>query len=372
MKCFVIMPFGNPKTTPEVADRQATIYKYIEMAVHAVRLSDGGGVTCHRADQELRPGEIVTHVIENLVTADIVIADLTGRNSNVFYELGVRHAVGNNTILIAQDIEDIPFDLRNQRAITYSYDPRELIVLKETLEKAVGEVIKRPDESDNPVRRYINGRSVAAAVAGAPSQANSEALNDVKAELSSLRRELKAFVFGYREITRAVTSGARSDGGGMTPVGHLSSFEGVWEGDDGSVFCVRVIDGGLFVPYCFEGSTALTGHLYNIRVIGETLFARFEWFGMPISGYIFLKLDAGQLSLSGGWWYSDDVPAELAQDFSKIDTTLPGMNKLVVKRDTAGADFPAWAEEYFAQVETGNLSEEFKWRIGIVNRTHFE
>jgi hypothetical protein len=156
------MPFGNPKKEKELAKKYEVIYSNIKRTIESIRINgkEKGFVTCHRADKEVRPGEIITHVIENLVTSEIVIADLTGRNPNVFYELGVRHAVRNNAILIAEDLEDIPFDLRGLRTISYKYDPEGMMnfqnLLKETVEKKISET----EKIDNPVRNFLYNREM--------------------------------------------------------------------------------------------------------------------------------------------------------------------------------------------------------------------
>jgi hypothetical protein len=70
--------------------------------------------------------------------ARIVVADCTGRNPNVFYEIGLAHAIGRYTILISQSIDDVPFDLRHLRIILYEYTPRGM----EKFEKALIETMK--------------------------------------------------------------------------------------------------------------------------------------------------------------------------------------------------------------------------------------
>ena len=152
MKCFVIMPFGDPSVDPANTRKLNHIYEeWIKPAVESIRVprKKVARIDCHRADKAVRSGDIIRHVIEQLVTSDIVIADLTGKNPNVFYELGVRHAVSNNTILIAEDIEDIPFDLRSLRAIPYQFDPEHMLEFKRTLTKAVKQVLSEQDQIDN-------------------------------------------------------------------------------------------------------------------------------------------------------------------------------------------------------------------------------
>jgi hypothetical protein len=122
MKCFVIMPYGSRESDPGRKQGLDSLYDhFIRPAVESVPVpgSSGKHVVCHRGDKAPGPGESITYIIENLVLSELAIADLTGRNANVFYELGVRHAVSDNTILISESEEDVPFDLRGQRLILY-------------------------------------------------------------------------------------------------------------------------------------------------------------------------------------------------------------------------------------------------------------
>ena len=113
-RCFVIMPFGKYGT--EESKKNLKIYQLmIKPVVEAV------GYNCIRADELEAMGNITRDIIELLHGADLVIADLTGRNPNVFYELGVRHALYRcGTIPIIHEGEYIPFDVANYRALYYS------------------------------------------------------------------------------------------------------------------------------------------------------------------------------------------------------------------------------------------------------------
>ncbi|NPA39327.1 MAG: hypothetical protein GXO57_02645 [Thermodesulfobacteria bacterium] len=95
------MPFSPTKSCSD----WNKVYQFIKDAVEGVRL----GYQCERS--EIRGGLIIKDILDNLYKADLVIADLTDQNPNVFYELGVRHTLSNKTILIAQDISYIPSDL---------------------------------------------------------------------------------------------------------------------------------------------------------------------------------------------------------------------------------------------------------------------
>ena len=124
MRCFVIMPIGDPQRDHRLFEKSQDIYcNWIKPAVESTYSRDGKILSCHRADVELRPGDIVQDIIAELVTADVVIADLSGRNPNVFYEFGIRHATNNSTILLAEGAEHIPFDVHSQQTIIYEYTP---------------------------------------------------------------------------------------------------------------------------------------------------------------------------------------------------------------------------------------------------------
>lgn len=74
---------------------------------------------CNRGDEEFKPGAVLSHVLELMAQASIIIVNIDGRNPNVYYELGIAHAMGKKTILVASDIGSVPFDLQSQRIILY-------------------------------------------------------------------------------------------------------------------------------------------------------------------------------------------------------------------------------------------------------------
>jgi hypothetical protein len=102
--CFVLMPFSEPWS-----DR---VWRIVEKIVV------GSGFHGIRAD-ELYGDSVVEDIWTSINEATLIIADLTSRNPNVFYELGVAHTVGKPAILLSQSESDIPFDLRHKRCILY-------------------------------------------------------------------------------------------------------------------------------------------------------------------------------------------------------------------------------------------------------------
>ena len=77
------------------------------------------GMRCYRADDIWLNDHIMDDVINLIWRARVVIADLSWKNPNVFYETGIAHTLGRKVIQIAQSIDDIPFDLRAIRSVTY-------------------------------------------------------------------------------------------------------------------------------------------------------------------------------------------------------------------------------------------------------------
>ncbi len=75
---------------------------------------------CERVDEQMFDGSILDRIYNQIVKADVVVSDMTGRNPNVFYETGYAHALNKRVILLTQDEADIPFDLRHYPHIVYA------------------------------------------------------------------------------------------------------------------------------------------------------------------------------------------------------------------------------------------------------------
>src|SRR5881227_359257 len=104
--CFVLMPFAG-----EFDD----IYN-----LGIKESCKEAGAYCERVDEQNFEGTILARIYNQIAKADLIIADMTGRNANVFYEVGYAHALNKPTILLTQDSEDIPFDLIQYTHIIYS------------------------------------------------------------------------------------------------------------------------------------------------------------------------------------------------------------------------------------------------------------
>ena len=80
-----------------------------------------------------------------IALSEIVIADCTGRNPNVFYEIGLAHAIGVPVILITRSSDDVPFDLRQRRYIHYEFTPRGMKAFEEALKKTIETIRADPE-----------------------------------------------------------------------------------------------------------------------------------------------------------------------------------------------------------------------------------
>ncbi|HDR8261111.1 TPA: hypothetical protein QC128_004436 [Bacillus cereus] len=77
------------------------------------------GLNCSRSDDDYISGDILPHILKKIAKARLIIVNLDGRNPNVYYELGIAHALDKPTILISKSINNAPFDLQSKNIIIY-------------------------------------------------------------------------------------------------------------------------------------------------------------------------------------------------------------------------------------------------------------
>lgn len=125
---FVIMPFAEDFT-----------------AVHTDVVKPVGeelGLVVKRGDDFFANNYIMDEVWFGIYYAKLVVADCTGRNPNVFYELGIAHTLGKPAILLTQNVDDIPFDVAGRRFIEYQDKLSSLREMKTQLRTAITTIIK--------------------------------------------------------------------------------------------------------------------------------------------------------------------------------------------------------------------------------------
>jgi hypothetical protein len=84
------------------------------------KICNDAGFRCIRGDEEYTPTDILSHVVKLIVKARIVIGNISSRNPNVFYELGVAHTLGKQTVLVSKSLDDVPFDVAGLRILIWS------------------------------------------------------------------------------------------------------------------------------------------------------------------------------------------------------------------------------------------------------------
>ncbi len=181
-KCFVIMPISKSKSCSR--DEWAGIFDHmIKPAVTGSKL----GFDCEQAKP--RTGALIKDILEKLNRADVVIADLTDKNPNVFYELGIRHTLKNRTILITQNINHVPSDLRSYWVVTYKKDLTGASEFKKGVREILREMQKDPDKPDSPVADFLENRNIS--IISTEKSANVRKLTALISEISFNINEIK-------------------------------------------------------------------------------------------------------------------------------------------------------------------------------------
>jgi hypothetical protein len=150
-KCFVIGPIGQPGSETRIhADDLMT---YIVAPCHALKEFEYDDPV--RADTMNEPGRITSQIIELLNDADLVIADLTQNNPNVYYELSLRHALGKPVVHMALEGTPLSFDVQDNRTILYTMHARRVESAKNELSNQIRRVHQEGYKAMNPILETI-------------------------------------------------------------------------------------------------------------------------------------------------------------------------------------------------------------------------
>ena len=205
------MPFGiKPDGRGGSVDFDAVYEQLLVPAIHEAQLEP------LRADQELVGGLIHKPMFERLILADYAIADLTTANANVFYELGVRHAVRPySTVLVSADVKRVPFDLAPDRVMPYALDGKGL-----------------PADPDGDRAVLVQALKAARAAAATDSPVF-QLLDDLPTpQIDRLKTDVFRDQAAYSAEVKKVLAGARSQGAGAVRdvEGELGPLEDVEAG----------------------------------------------------------------------------------------------------------------------------------------------
>ena len=180
--CFVIAPIGEPES--DTRRRSDQILR------HIIRPAvESKGYTAIRADEISEPGIITSQVIQHVVDDQLVVADLTERNPNVFYELAVRHAIRKPFIQVIDKRENIPFDVAATRTVLVDHHDLDNV---ETAKAELSEQIVAL-ESDSTTLETPISVSLDLQHLRRSENPGERSLADVLSELSSIRGTLAEF-----------------------------------------------------------------------------------------------------------------------------------------------------------------------------------
>lgn len=150
--CFIITPIGQ-----DGSDIRIEIDSIIEEIVEEVLRECGYSYkVSHKIDST---GSINKEVINSIKDSDLAIANLTGLNPNVMYELGVRHTFGKETIIICNENTTLPFDLKDERTIFYKDSIRGGADLKNSLQRTMNN-LNGDVQSTNPVYNAVQFKPI--------------------------------------------------------------------------------------------------------------------------------------------------------------------------------------------------------------------
>ncbi len=143
--CFIITPIGATNSE---------IFRHAKGVIESVlkpTLSEYGFDRIEAAYEINISGLITTQIVERIVKADLVIANLTNNNSNVMYELALRHVMAKPIIHICENGQNLPFDIKDNRVIFYENDMLGVCELKEAIRKYVEEIKIVEKNDSNPI-----------------------------------------------------------------------------------------------------------------------------------------------------------------------------------------------------------------------------
>jgi hypothetical protein len=214
-ECFFIAPIGEADSLAR--NRSDDVLDFI-----VARAADEVDLQAVRGDQLAEPGQITSQVIQHVLGARAAVADLTGRNPNVYYELAIRHTARLPTVLIAEEGEQLPFDVAPMRTIFFRTNDlrsadrcRDEIV--QHLRRALDGAVDSPITTSIDLQRLQAGNTVERNVA------------ELVTGFSHLEKELQRIRYEFSLVRRTdrreqvVTAGLANMGRQRTIVQHLNN-----------------------------------------------------------------------------------------------------------------------------------------------------
>jgi hypothetical protein len=220
--CFFIAPIGTDRS--DVRVRSDQVLKHIVSPA-----AKECGYETVRADQISEPGIITSQVIQHIVEDPLVIADLTGRNPNVFHELAIRHAIKKPVVQIIHGTEPIPFDVAASRTIHFDHhDLDSAAKAREEIVRQIRSAEKNPKDVDTPITVALELQQL---------RQSDNPLEKSNAEIITMLQEMRTTIGELQPRRPRIHPAMLEDL--MLVFGSLQSF---FEGDEAKMFTKEQVE----------------------------------------------------------------------------------------------------------------------------------
>lgn len=307
--CFVISPIGKPNT--DVRVRADKILKHVIKPVCKER-----GLEAVRADEINDPGLISRRIIKEILVSDLVIADLTGRNPNVFYELAIRHFTGRPIVQLIELNDVLPFDVFDFKTI--QVDHKDIDSIEDAKEK-LGlyiDAVLAAGRTETPITMELAAQGISLPTKQAKKSLEQELLaltNKVVHELEQSRKErtqLIENIVGHREAAYSKEDESMS--------GDERTVNGLWDGNHGKVI-IKQNDDFVVGEYEYD-SHGWVGEIMG-KVIEDIVVFEWSWKDGSMEGIGFWRIHGTEMI--GAWLYRSECDLtlnDLLIDPSLIDS----------------------------------------------------
>jgi hypothetical protein len=198
--CFILTPIG---------DEDSAIRRHIDGIIDAViqpELESNYEVkVAHRIAET---GSITKQIIELIYESDLIIANLTGTNPNVMYELAFRHTLGSPSIVIAEAGTKLPFDISSERTIFYTNDLQGTIDARRELKGYIDNLDYNNRRTTGPIHNYLDAVMLKNKMLGLD---NEKDLNEERQVLELIVKRLESIELTLPNIKNEITSELLND-----------------------------------------------------------------------------------------------------------------------------------------------------------------